>query len=129
MSANKLTKKQEKFPQEYLKDFDLKQAAIRAGYHESRAETTAVNLLKHPLITRQLTHIFQNVMNQKEKLEKEITTYLADVMRACDGAGGESVSTRERLKAAELLGKNLGLFKEDKKRDQTKTVTIIDDIR
>lgn len=40
-----LTPKQQAFVAEYIKDFNGKQAAIRAGYHPARAERTASELL------------------------------------------------------------------------------------
>lgn len=50
MSEKKLNAKHEKFCQEYMKDFNGAQAAIRAGYAEKSARVTASKLLTNPNI-------------------------------------------------------------------------------
>ena len=45
MSARKLSPKQEVFVQEYLKDLNATQAAIRAGYSEKSASRIGIELL------------------------------------------------------------------------------------
>src|SRR5262245_41816636 len=47
-----LTPKQERFIAEYLKDLNGKQAAIRAGYKPSNAESTASTLLQDPKVSQ-----------------------------------------------------------------------------
>lgn len=45
--ANKLNPKQKRFAEEYLKDLNAKQAAIRAGYSERSAEVQGARLLSN----------------------------------------------------------------------------------
>jgi phage terminase small subunit len=50
-----LTAKQARFIAEYLKDLNGKQAAIRAGYKPSNAESTASTLLQDPKVSQAVT--------------------------------------------------------------------------
>ena len=49
--TTRLSRKRQAFIEEYLVDQNGTQAAIRAGYKESNAASTACNLLKIPIIT------------------------------------------------------------------------------
>lgn len=126
----KLTAKQQRFVDEYLIDLNATQAAIRAGYSKGTAYSIGVENLRKPEIQKRI----QERMNEKEAsliaTQDEILKYLTSVMR------GESMSTvivvedglpremgkhpneKERLQAAELLGKRYGLYIE--KVDLTK---------
>lgn len=126
----KLTAKQQRFVDEYLIDLNATQAAIRAGYSKGTAYSIGVENLRKPEIQKRI----QERMNEKEAsliaTQDEILKYLTSVMR------GESMSAvivvedgtpkemdkhpneKERLQAAELLGKRYGLYVE--KVDLTK---------
>lgn len=130
----KLTAKQQRFCDEYLIDINATQAAIRAGYSEKNARNIASENLAKPNIREYI----DNRLAEKEKAliadQDEVLKYLTSVMR------GESVSTeivvegtgdgcsearkmekepseKERLKAAELLGKRYGLYTEKVEAD------------
>lgn len=120
----KLTAKQQRFVDEYLIDLNATQAAIRAGYSKGTAYSIGVENLRKPEIQKRI----QERMNEKEAsliaTQDEILKYLTSVMR------GESMSAvivvedglpremdkhpneKERLQAAELLGKRYGLYVE-----------------
>lgn len=126
----KLTAKQQRFVDEYLIDLNATQAAIRAGYSKGTAYSIGVENLRKPEIQKRI----QERMNEKDAsliaTQDEILKYLTSVMR------GESMSAvivvedgmpkemdkhpneKERLQAAELLGKRYGLYVE--KVDLTK---------
>lgn len=126
----KLTAKQQRFADEYLIDLNATQAAIRAGYSAKYANTNAAKLLQ---ITTVKTAV-ETRMKEKESAlvatQDEILKYLTSVMRGEsiaavivteDGAPREMdkhPSEKERLQAAELLGKRYGLYVE--KVDMTK---------
>lgn len=122
-----MTNKQKRFCDEYLVDLNATQAAIRAGYSKSSARQIATENLTKPYIQ---TYI-KNRMDEKEKSliadQDEVLKYLTSVVRGqsksevvvVEGVGlGESVATKitkapdekEKLRAAELLGKRYGLF-------------------
>ncbi len=130
----KLTAKQQRFCDEYLIDLNATQAAIRAGYSPKTATQAAARLLTNVKVQEYIA----KRMAEKEKTliadQDEVLKYLTSVMR------GESVSTeivvegtgdgcsearkmekepseKERLKAAELLGKRYGLYTEKVEAD------------
>lgn len=116
-----MTNRQKRFCDEYLIDCNATQAAIRSGY----APGSADKLLKSPKVQQYLETQMEAIHNEKIADVQEITEYLTSVMRGdCEeqtktsvSDSGETttyitVSTKERLKAAELMGKRYGLFKE-----------------
>lgn len=119
----KLTAKQQRFCDEYLIDLNATQAAIRAGYSKKTAYSIGVENLKKP----ELKKYIENRMAEKEAAliadQDEVLKYLTAVMRgksvanvlARDEVGADRViekppDEKERLKAAELLGKRYGLY-------------------
>lgn len=121
----KMTTKQKRFCDEYLIDLNATQAAIRAGYTAKYANTNAPKLLQ---ITTIKDFIAARMAEKESALiadQDEVLQYLTSVMRAQsqssvlarDETGAENViekppDEKERLKAAELLGKRYGLYTE-----------------
>lgn len=54
---SQLTERQRSFAEEYIKDFNGKQAAIRAGYAESGAKVEASRLLTHANVSRYYAYL------------------------------------------------------------------------
>lgn len=87
-----LTPKQARFVAEYLIDLNGKQAAIRAGYKPSNAESTASTLLSTPKVSQAVAEL-QAKQLQKAKLTgemvKERLRLLAfqDIRQLFDAAG------------------------------------------
>lgn len=127
MIVANMTAKQQRFCDEYLIDLNATQAAIRAGYSEKTAGAIGNENLKKPKIKEYI----DERMEEKEKAliadQDEILKYLTSVLRGetksteivVEGAGeGFSMartiqkepSEKDRLKAAELLGKRYGLY-------------------
>lgn len=123
----KMTAKQKLFCDEYLIDLNATQAAIRAGYSQKTAGVTGNENLKKPYIKEYI----EKRMAEKEAAliadQDEVLKYLTSVMRGesqsevvvVEGAGFGNSEARtmqkapdekERLKAAELLGKRYGLY-------------------
>lgn len=136
----KMTEKQRRFCDEYLIDLNATQAAIRAGYSPNYANTNASKLLQITTIK----DFLQKRMAEKEKEliadQDEVLRYLTAVMRGQSSAEivvvegtGEGCSEaraiqkapdeKERLKAAELLGKRYGLYTE--KVDVNGTIPVV----
>lgn len=129
-----MTEKQKLFCDEYLIDLNATQAAIRAGYSEKYAHTNVSKLLQNTTIKE---YIENRIAEKEDKLiakQNEVLKYLTSVMR------GESKSEivvvenigdymseartmekapdeKERLKAAELLGKAHMMFSERIQQD------------
>ena len=135
-----MTAKEKRFGDEFLLDMNYTQAAIRAGYSESTAKNACywVNQVadakqvkagrKSQYKPELATYINEQLEQMHSKLTadaQEVMEYLTSVLRgkstssvlARDEIGAERViekppDEKERLKAAELLGKRYGLFKE-----------------
>lgn len=60
----KLTPKQERFVDEYLKDLNATQAAIRAGYSPKNADNIASELLGK-------THVYEAISRKRRAMEEE----------------------------------------------------------
>ncbi len=139
-----MTPKQQRFCDEYLIDLNATQAAIRAGYSEKYAHTNAAKLLQNTTIK----DILKNRMDEKEKEliadQDEVLRFLTAVMRGegseemvvVEGCGdgvsrattvSKDISPKDRLKAAELLGKRYSIFKDNVKLDVTPVVIGGDD--
>lgn len=123
----KLTAKQKRFCDEYLIDLNATQAAIRAGYSEKTARAIGNENLTKPDIKEYI----ENRMAEKEKEliadQDEVLRYLTSVLRGesqsteivVEGTGDgcseartilKEPSEKDRLKAAELLGKRYGIY-------------------
>lgn len=118
--------KQKRFCDEYLVDCNATQAAIRAGYSSKTAYAAGSNNLKKPKLREYIDQQLELLHNANIADSKEVLEYLTSVMRGKhkeqilqlvgDGVqkiASIDVSAKERLKAAELIGKRYGLFKEN----------------
>lgn len=124
-----MTKKQKRFCDEYLIDCNATQAAIRAGYSEKTARQTAAEILSKPDIKNYIDEQLEKIHNDNIADASEVMTYLTSVLRGqaeseivvVEGCG-DGVSEakqmikhpdeKERLKAAELLGKRYSMFSD-----------------
>ena len=103
-SMDKLTAKQKRFCEEYLKDLNATQAAIRAGYSEKTAEQAASRMLRIVKVQEYLQQ-FQNKIDQKNiKSVEEVQEWWSEVM------ADEEAKLTDRIKASELLVKSKGGF-------------------
>ncbi|MHB8335797.1 MAG: terminase small subunit [Ignavibacteriaceae bacterium] len=102
--------KQKMFCYEYLKDFNGKQAAIRSGYSMKTAESTASRLLRNVKVFELLNKLKEKHVLKAELSVDEIINELKAIGFAL--ADGEVIKTSDKLKALEMLGKHLGMFKE-----------------
>ena len=139
----KLTAKQKRFCDEYLIDLNATQAAIRAGYSPKTAAASAARLLRNVKVQE---YIAQRMAEKESELvadQDEVLRYLTSVLRGksraqeivVEGIGEgcseartmeKAPSEKERLKAAELLGKRYALFtdKVDMDADMDLNITI-----
>lgn len=141
MEGLKLTKKQRKFADEYLIDCNGTQAAIRAGYSPKTANEQAVKLMANKKISNYISGKLDEMSSERLADAQEVLEYLTSVMRGehteqvlrLDGNGVQvvdyiQVSARERLKAAELIGKRYGMFKENYSVESIAPVIIVNDL-
>ena len=124
----KLTEKQKKFADEYLIDCNATRA-YKAAYpnckKDSSADACARKLLGNTRIRMYIDEQLEKIHNEKTANAQEVLEYLTSVMRGehteqvlrLIGDGMQKitdidVSARERIKAAELIGKRYGIFTE-----------------
>ena len=121
--SEKLTQKQQRFVDEYIISGNATQAAIKAGYSKRSAQQTGAENLLKPVIKAELDRRNAEIKSAKTADMQEVMEYLASVMR---GEQPESVATakgiydnvpvsaKDRIKAAELIGKRHGAWTDKK---------------
>lgn len=118
-----MTQKQMLFCEEYLKDMNATQAAIRAGYSKKTAKVTGCENLTKPDIKEYIRVKLDEMHSARIADAQEVMEFLTSVVRGekkdevlqLVGDGFQEtahidVPTRDRIKAAELLGKRYALF-------------------
>ncbi len=136
-----MKEKQKRFCEEYLVDCNATQAAIRAGYSKKTARAVGQRLLTNVDIKKYIDQQLQKLKNEKIADAQEVLEYLTAVMRGeqkeqvalFTGEGVQDlvqkdVSAKDRLKAAELIGKRYALFTEKVELQGETTIQIVDDI-
>lgn len=123
----KLTEKQKIFCDEYIISLNATQAAIKAGYAEKTAYAIGAENLKKPKIQSYISERMEQKESSLIATQDEVLQYLTSVLRGESqtidtvlvgiGDGCQEVqevekkpSEKDRLKAAELLGKRYGLY-------------------
>lgn len=109
----KLTPKQKKFAEYYIKCGNATEAAKKAGYSEKSAYAIGQENLKKPVIS-------QYIAKRMEKQDKaliadadEVLKFFTDTMRGnIKDQFGLDPALSDRIKAAELLGKRYRLFSD-----------------
>lgn len=76
-----LTPKQEKFINEYVKEPNATQAAIKAGYSEKTAGVIGANLLKKVNISEEIKNRLGDIKSDSIAEAKEVLEYFTRVMR------------------------------------------------
>ena len=140
----RMTEKQKRFCDEYLISLNATQAAIKAGYTKKYANTNASKLLQNTTVKEYIEKRMAEKESQLIADQDEVLKYLTSVMRGeskseivvVEGAGDgyseartmkKAPDEKERLKAAELLGRRYGLYVEKVEAD-VQQVVIVDDI-
>lgn len=103
-----LRPKQQRFVEEYLKDLNATQAAIRAGYSVKAATEIGSRLLTFAKVKRTI-EIEQAKLSERCNVKAD---WIVKRLREEADARGEGTTHGARVKALELLGKYLGLFIE-----------------
>lgn len=137
-----MTEKQKLFCEEYLKDKELNatQAYLRVYKNvksDSVASVMASKLMAKAEIKECIQERLDMIHDQNTADAKEVMEYLTSVMRGksmsevlkLDVDGGQSIiekhpEEKDRLKAAELLGKRFGLFKDGVSLDGDMSLNI-----
>jgi len=132
-----LTIKQQRFADEYIISANATQAAIKAGYSKKYANTNASKLLQNTTIKSYIDERLAELQSQKVADQQEVMEYLTAVMRGEEteqtiiGVGelGQEltdieVSAKDRIKAAELLGKRYRMWTDKVEAEVQGTVVF-----
>ncbi|MFG5580546.1 terminase small subunit [Enterococcus faecalis] len=132
----RMTEKQKRFCDFYIETGNAKEAAIRAGYSEKTAKQIGQENLTKPDLRAYIDERLAELKNERTADAQEVLEYLTAVMRGeykeatliGVGEGAQAVldidvGAKDRLKAAELLGKRHALF-TDKVDLQTGDIVI-----
>lgn len=127
--ADKLTPKQRAFADYYIECGNATTAAKRAGYSEKTAYRTGADNLKKPQILKYIEERTRAADKKRVASGDEVLKYLTAVMRGEEKDQFElDASLQDRTRAAELLGKRYGLFRDKVDVEGTIGVTIVDDV-
>ena len=132
-----MTLKQQRFADEYIISANATDAAIKAGYSPKYANTNASKLLQNTTIKFYVDERLAQLASEKIATQEEVLTYLTSVMRGetqeqtlCGiGELGQQVididvGAKDRIKAAELLGKRHRLWTDKVEADVSGTVVF-----
>lgn len=136
MHLSKLTLKQKKFADEYIISGNAYQSAVSAGYSNNYAKAQSSKLLENVGIKSYIDEKMKELEDKAVASQQEVLEYLTRVMR---GEEKESVlvnsgdfkqevreiavGAKDRIKAAELIGKRYSLWTD--KVDLNSNITIV----
>lgn len=140
----KLTIKQKAFADYYIELGNATEAAIKAGYNEKSARFVGSENLTKPNIKSYIEERMKQIESERIAKAEEVLAFLSSSLRGevleevistetIDGMIKpvilkKQLSAKDRIKAAELLGKRYALFTEKVDLEGNVGVTIIDDI-
>ena len=137
----KTTERQRRFVDYYLELGNQVQAAIRAGYSGRYARDQAFKILEMPAVKEYYEDRLQEIESKRVANIKEVMEYLTSVMRGeeteemivVEGCGNgysearkinKSIGAKDRLKAAELIGKRYMMFTDKVELDSDMNLNI-----
>jgi phage terminase small subunit len=137
----KLTEKQKRFADYYIESGNATESARRAGYKGNNLNKVA----SENLAKLDIKNYIDERIAEKDAIriakQDEILSYLSSIMRGEHteqtlrgvGEGAQTisdidVSAKDRIKAAELLGKRYAMWTENKNIDVQGSVMFVDDI-
>lgn len=133
----KLTLKQKKFADEYIISGNVYKSALNAGYSENYAKGNSVKLLENVSVKSYIDERLAQLESEKIADQQEVLKYLSAVMRGemteqtlkSVGESGQviteiDVGAKDRIKAAELLGKRYRLWTDKSEVEVTGAVVF-----
>ena len=138
----KLNARQKAFCEYYVASGNATDAAIKAGYSKSYARDRIHILMKNIGLSRYIEELMRKAQSERIASAEEVLQNLTAMMRGeiqeevvvVEGEGDgvssarimkKQVSAKERIKAAELLGKRHALFTDKTKIEGTLPVMIV----
>ena len=140
----KLNVKQKAFADYYIETGNAYQSAIKAGYSENYSKGNIIKLLENESVKAYIDERMKQIESDRIAKAEEVLAFLSSSLRgevveevvATETVDGmikpvilkKQLSAKDRIKAAELLGKRYALFTEKVDLEGNVGVTIIDDI-
>ena len=138
MKGDRLAPRQKAFAEAYVACGNAAEAARQAGYQGPSVRRTGVRNLQNPKVAAYINDLMQQVSSERIAGAEEVLEHLTSAMRGeiteeeivtVNGKAQRmrrQINPRDRLKAAELLGKRYGLYTEklDVKEDSVITVKV-----
>lgn len=116
-----MTERQRRFAEYYIETGNARQSALKAGYSEGYAEH-----VKHQKgVKEYLDKRLGGMTDERVASADEVLTFLTAVMRG--EAGDDEKACGMRMKAAEMIAKRMGYFREGAEAP-IERVTVVDDI-
>ncbi|WP_416149415.1 terminase small subunit [Salipaludibacillus sp. HK11] len=138
--SRKLTRKQQKFADEYIIIGVAEKAALKAGYSKSYSRARANELLANVGIKKYIDERLDEIKSQKVADQQEIMEFLTSIVRGevrepvpiLDGEGTQRVvslqpNVQARRAAAELLGKRYTMWTEKHQIDGDLDLSVVVD--
>lgn len=132
-----LTTKQAQFVSEYVKDWNISTTAKRMGLKPA----AAYQYLSREPVQKRLEELKEELNRNTIATAEEVAEYLTSVLRGeatepvlkGNGVGMQTeiqqqVKAKDRLKAAELLGKHYSMFTDKVEMSGNLPVVIVDDL-
>lgn len=137
----KLTPKQKAFADYYIELGNATEAAIKAGYSKKTAYSIGNENLKKPDIKRYIDERMKELESKRIASQEEILQFLTSVIRGelteevplLVGEGMQEIaekgiSMKDRVKAAELLGKRYAMWTDKQQVEGSQQVIIVEDL-
>lgn len=106
----RLTPKQKAFCEYYLQSFNATDAAIKAGYSEKSAHDIGCENLKKPNIKDYIEKVNKVATNKRILTLEQLKEFYTNVVTS------EEVEMKDRISAADKLGKYIGISEAEKRR-------------
>lgn len=104
--GSKLSAKMLAFVDEYLVDLNASAAVLRAGYKSRNRNRMASELLRHPLIKAEIEKRTEKRRDDMELRADYLINKLINIIE------NDEIKTADTLRAIELAGKSIALWKE-----------------
>lgn len=140
LKVRKMNPKQQAFADFYIELGNAEQAALQAGYSKTYARGSSHKLIANVGIKTYIENRMEELKTERVADQQEIMEFLSSVVRGEQkeetlrgvGEGAQTiddidVNAKDRIKAAELLGKRYAMW-TDKQQTEDVTPVFVNDV-
>lgn len=137
----RLNPKQQAFADYYIEIGSAEESALKAGYSKAYARGQSYKLLANVGIKTYIDKRMEELQSKRVASQQEVLEYLTSIMRGEQqeevlrgiGEGAQTiddidVSAKDRIKAAEMLGKRYAMWTDRQEIKADVTPVFVDDI-